>query len=165
MKKLLPLLGAALVLAMLVPPAHASLSSRKKEKAATYASLKAWQKRYVDTGVIAMNFTPDMVYLAIGDPSKKQPSADGELWTFNNYYPSVAADKVKRTYNTEGAYQPSRNETVGGVSAPRGTSRSGPSISNTGGPQGSQELADLQSYTLWVTFKDGVVSKMKLDAN
>jgi len=40
------------------------------------------------------------------------------------------------------------------------------SIATTGGPQGgSMELADLPSYTLWVTFQDGKVVKLKLDPN
>jgi len=168
MKKTRLLLSAVLVLALVVTGAEASPASRKKEKAETYAALKPWQKKYVDTGVIALAFTSDMVYISIGKPSAKETAGDEETWVYKNYYPSVEADKVKRTYNTESHYQASRSETDSGTgrSQPRGTGRSGgPSASATGGPQGQMDLGDLPSYTLWVTYKNGVVSKIKLDPN
>jgi hypothetical protein len=174
MKKSLPLLGAALGLALLFAGCESDNSARIQEKSAVYATLKPWQKKYVDTGVVAMGFTPDMVYMAIGNPSDKKPVDGGEMWVFKNYYPTVAADQVKRTLNTETSMD---HTTVGGMqmesngaggtrpagSAPGGA---GQSASTTGGPQGgSIEPADLQSYTLYVTFKNGVVARMKLDPN
>lgn len=170
MKKSLPLLGAALVLALLVTGCETTGSSaRIQEKSAVYATLKPWQKNYVDKGIIAMNFTPDMVYMSIGNPSTKQTTDDGELWTYKNYYPTVEADKVKRTYSTDSSFQPTRLQPDAATGRPQpvgmGQGGSGPSIGTTGGPQGSMELGDLQSYTLYVNFKDGVVNKMKLNPN
>lgn len=173
MKKCLPLLGATLGLALLITGCESdSSSARIQEKSAVYATLKPWQKKNIDKGVIAMGFTPDMVYMAIGNPSTKQPQGDGsELWVYKNYYPTVEADRVKTTLTTESTYANSGNLRPGapGSNAAAG-SRAGktgaPAISATGGPQGgSMEPADMTSYTLWVTFVNGTVSKMKLDQN
>jgi hypothetical protein len=168
MKKNQCLLGAALGIALLVTGCESDGSSRVQEKSAVYATLKPWQKKYIDTGVIAMGFTPDMVYMAIGNPTEKKPADGGELWIFKNYYPSVAADQNKRALNTETAMD---HTLSGGMQMeasgrPTFSVRTQQSISTTGGMQGgSLEPADLQSYTLWVTFRNGVVTRMKLDLN
>ena len=176
MKKSLPLLGAALGLALLITGCETDGSSaRIQEKSAVYATLKPWQKKYVDTGVVAMTFTPDMVYMAIGNPSTKTPTGDSEVWVYKNYYPTVQAEANKRNLNSETSF--GHSNTIGGVlmesngtggSRPAGSAQggAGQSISTTGGPQGgSMEPADLQSYTLTVTFTKGAVSKLKLDPN
>ena len=176
MKTSLPLLGVALGLALLFTGCETdSSSARIQEKSAVYATLKPWQKKYVDTGVVAMNFNPDMVYMAIGNPSTKQPAGEGEMWIYKNYYPSIAADKVKYNLNSESSL--GHSNVIGGVlmesngsggQRPAGSAQggAGQSISTTGGPQGgSMEPADLQTYTLYVTFTNGVVSKLKLDPN
>src|ERR1019366_1300535 len=73
MKKLPVVLGVALGFALLVTGCETdALSARIQEKSAVYATLKPWQKKYVDTGVVAMGFTPDMVYMAIGNPTKTE---------------------------------------------------------------------------------------------
>ena len=174
MKKLSYLLAAALALALLVTAANASASSRKKEKAAVYATLKPWQKRYVDNGIPSVGFTPDMLYMAIGNPSDKKAVSNGEVWIYKNYYPTTAADKVKYTLTTErsmdhnviGGMLMESTGGIGGGQRPAGSSQGGTtgSISQTGGPQGgSMEPADLASFTLYVAFQNGVVSQMRLD--
>ncbi len=178
MKKLLLLLVAALTLAFLVTETAASSSSRKKEKAAAYAALKPWQKRYVDNGVVSLTFDADMVYMAIGNPSEKKTVADGEIWIYKNYYPTVAAEKVKYTLNTEqhsgdhnvigGMLTEPTGGITGGTSRPAGSGQggAGASIASTGGPQGgSMEPADLQAYTFYVAFQKGAVSQLKLVPN
>lgn len=176
MKKLLTFVCAVLALAVLVTESAASLSSRKKEKAALYASLKPWQKKNVDRGVVALTFTPDMVYMAVGNPSEKKPVKDGELWVYKNYYPSEGAEKVKYTLTTERNMDHNviggmLTESTGGIASttrPAGSTQGGgsTSISHTGGPQGgSMEPADLASYTFYVAFQDGVVTQMRLDPN
>jgi hypothetical protein len=167
MKISLRLPGAALGLALLLTGCESDGSSRIQEKSAVYATLKPWQKKYIDTGVIAMGFTPDMVYMAIGNPTTRSPADGGELWVFKNYYPSVSADQNKRALNSETSMDHSLQ---GGMQMDaKGhpySDRDRPSAFSTGGPQGgSIEPADLQAYTLWVTFKNGVVVKMKLDLN
>ena len=173
MKTIVPVFAVAIGLTMLVTGCETDgLAARKQEKSAVYATLKPWQKNYIDKSVIALGFTPDMVYIAVGHPTKVEPvvNPDGtkaELWTYKNYFPTVEANALKYTYTTESVYQPSRFQSNGaGGRQPLGTSRNGgPSISTTGPPQGTMDLADLPSFTLWVTFKDGKVVKMKLDPN
>ena len=175
MKLTLPLLGAALGLALLVTGCETDgSSSRIQEKSAVYATLKPWQKKNIDAGIVAMTFTPDMVYMAIGNPSTKEPTADGELWTYKNYYPTTGANNVRYSLSSErqmgstgvgGTLMESNGK---GGQRPAGSSQggAGQSASTTGGPQGgSMEPADLPSYTLYVTFKNGAVSKLKLDPN
>jgi len=175
MNKITVLLGAALGLALLVTGCETdSSSARIKEKSAAYATLKPWEKNYIDKGVIALGFTPDMVYMAIGNASLVEPldspGGKAEKWTYKNYYPTVEAGALKYNLNSEQHYQPSNTEpSPTGGQMPRGMGGlgTGPqSIATTGGPQGgSMELADLPSYTLWVTFQDGKVVKLKLDPN
>jgi hypothetical protein len=177
MKKLPVVLGVALGFALLVTGCETdALSARIQEKSAVYATLKPWQKKYVDTGVVAMGFTPDMVYMAIGNPTKTEivgaPENKTETWTYKNYYPTMAASNVKYTLNADSGLGHS-NISPGGTlmlgngsgGMVRASSGQG-SISATGGPQGgSMEPADLQSYTFVVTLTNGVVTKMKLDPN
>ena len=174
MKKLMYLLGAALALASLATESYASASSRKKEKADVYASLKPWQKRYVDNGIPSVGFTPDMLYIAIGNPSEKKTVTDGEVWIYKNYYPSTGAEKVKYSLTTERSMDHNviggmLMESTGGIAGgqrPAGSTQGGTtgSISQTGGPQGgSMEPADLTSYTLYVACQKGVITQMRLD--
>jgi len=172
MKNVLSLLAAAIGLALLVTGCETDGSSaRIQEKSAVYATLKPWEKNYIEKGVIALGFTPDMVYMSIGNASKVEPVdspvGKGEMWTYKNYFPTVNANALKYNYNTESHYQPSGTQSNGaGGQQPLGTSRAGgPSLGTTGGPQGTMDLADLPSYTLWVTFQDGKVIRMKLDPN
>jgi uncharacterized membrane protein YgcG len=174
MNKSLPLLGAALGLALLITGCESDNSSRIQEKSAVYATLKPWQKKNIDAGIVAMTFTPDMVYMAIGNPTTKTPTTDGgELWTYKNYYPSTGAANVKYTLNsagngsnTAGSTRTESNGKGGQQVAGSSQGGAGQSASATGGPQGgSMEPADLASYTLYVTFQNGVVGKLKLDPN
>jgi|ERR1035437_774756 hypothetical protein len=79
------------MLALLVAACETT-SDRIREKSGAYASLNAMEKEQIANGVVAVGFTPDMVYMAIGNPAKvaSVDSAEGktELWTFTNYYPS-----------------------------------------------------------------------------
>ena len=172
MKKYLPLLGVTLGFALLITGCESdNSSSRIQEKSAVYATLKPWQKKNIDKGVVAMGFNQDMVYMAIGNPTTKTTEGGAEVWTYKRYYPTVGADQVKYTMNTERPYANSNNLSPG---MPGSTARSGSASSNrnptsiaaTGGPQGgSMEPGELVSYTLWVTFENGVVTHMKLEPN
>src|SRR4051812_31746473 len=91
--------------------ARASLSSRKKEKKEVYAALKPWEKKYVDKGTIAVGFTPDMVYIAMGKAdkveSKDLPEGHVELWTYARAYPDLSQLRgfVSAAFTPESAFQ------------------------------------------------------------
>jgi hypothetical protein len=170
-------------LALGVGEAAASLSSRKKEKAQVYAALKPWEKKYIDKGTIATGFTPDMVYIAMGKPSKVEskdlPEGHVDMWTYTRVYPDLSSLRgfTSAPFTPESAFQTmpattqsaagSNPNAIGGSSIPRGMDRGGgESISKTGGPQGgSMEPAAPPSYTIQVIFTDGKTSKMSAVPN
>ena len=188
-KRSLPL-GAAALFAVFVTGCETDggIAARTQEKSAVYATLKLSEKRFIEKGVIAIGFTPDMVYMAMGHPSKVEsqefPEGKRELWTYSHYYPNYDAGQGFRTapYTTESHYQ--RDTTVaangrsyGDPTAANGMHRepigmdignrgTGPSIDGGSPPQGgSMEPADLQSYTFMVLFKDGKVARFGADPN
>jgi hypothetical protein len=176
MKKHLIPFGAALTLALFVTGCESDggITARTQEKSAAYATLKQWEKNYIAKGVIAPGFTPDMVYMSVGNPSQVQPvnaptGGEAELWTYRNYYPSVDAAHMQHTaFTAELPYQPATMEIPagGGKAVPMGMGATHQSIGTTGGPQGgSLEPADLTAYTLFVLFQDGKVARMGLSPN
>ena len=158
------------------------IAARTKEKSATYATLKQWEKNYIAKGIPSVGFTPDMVYMAMGHPTKIEPKDDpegrkGELWTYSRYYPNLTASEVQSAkFNPESPYQPlpPTMQTAGGAypngpnvpQIPRGMSQIPESIAKTGGPQGgSMEPADLPSYTFYILFLEGKVLKIGAEQN
>ena len=87
MKKPLILASAASLLALFVTGCESDggIAARTQEKSAVYAILKPWEKNYIAKGTISQGFTPDMVYMAMGNPSKTEittlPDGAGEVWT------------------------------------------------------------------------------------
>lgn len=177
MKKYLIPAVAALLLTLFITGCESSggIPARAQEKSAAYGALKPWQKKYIDKGSVSVGFTPDMVYIAMGNPDKVDqadlPEGKAEMWTYSRYYPNVDAIHGYRSANfsTESAYQPqpATQQTNSGGTTPLGQSRGGgPSIGTTGGPQGgSMEPAELRSYTIRVLFADGKVVRFGADQN
>jgi predicted small secreted protein len=160
--------GAALVFALLVAGCETDggVGARIQEKSAVYATLRISDKLFVQKGVIAPGFTPDMVYMAMGRPSKVESKADPgagrvELWTYNNYYPPLDAGHMQYVpVSGESVYRPSFMMTLNGLQVPLGTSGLKPSIFTTGPPQGGTgEPAALQSYTFLILFENGKVAQ------
>jgi hypothetical protein len=169
-------LGVTVLLALFITgcATNGGTTARAQEKSAAYAALKPWEKNYIAKGVVSTGFTPDMVYMAVGSPSKMQTvdapaGSKAELWVYDSYYPSIDAVHMQHTpFTTEMPYQPARMESPAGEKklVPAGMGATHPSISTTGGPQGgSMEPADLTSYTLSVLFQDGKVARMNLSPN
>ena len=165
MKKPLLPLGAACLLALFVTGCETDdIATRVREKSAIYAALPPAQKKKIDQGIIALGFTADMVYMAMGHPSKVEPVKGSggrtELWTYRNYYPVVDAAHMRYSdYRTESPYQPS--QFYAGTNTPVGTNRSRSAAAYTGGPQGSTpEPADLPIFTLRVLMQDGKVKRL-----
>ena len=187
MKNLLTSAGAAVVLALLATGCESDggLAARKQEKSAAYAAARTWQKSFIDKGVVAEGFTPDLVYVAMGKPSrietKELPQGHAEMWIYSQYYPNVDAIHGFRhaDFSTESAYQPQRSLTqtkagegiyandLGAQQVPMGMDKNGgESMFKAGGPQGgSMEPADLRSYTIKVLFASGKVVQIGADEN
>jgi len=179
----LPTAGAAVLLALLITGCESDggIAARTQEKSAVYATLKVSEKRFIEKGVIAMGFTPDMVYMAMGHPtkveSKELPQGHAELWTYDRYYPNYDAGHGFKyaDFTTESAYQPqppvfqdkpnydpsnpSRQQ------VPLGMENNILPFHN-GGPQGSSmEPADLQSFKFVILFVNGKVDRFGATPN
>jgi hypothetical protein len=151
------------------------IAARTQEKSAVYATLQTWEKKYIEKGTVAVGFTPDMVYMALGHPTKVAardfPEGHAELWIYSRSYPNAAAIRGFKhsSLTIESAYQsqhPTDQANVSqgtnannvlGEKAPANPERGGTeSIAKTGGPQGgSMEPADVPSYTIQILFEGG----------
>jgi hypothetical protein len=82
---LLPLLGAALLLS-----ACSTIDSRINEKSSVFYNLDSETRSKIAHGDVGLGFTPDMVYMALGNPDVKRQrsTADGttETWIYRTYY-------------------------------------------------------------------------------
>jgi len=189
MKNSLFTAGVALVLVLLVTGCESDggVSARKKEKSEVYATLRPWQKEFIEKGVIAKEFSPDMVYMALGKPDKVEtkefPEGRAEMWTYAHVYPNVDAIHGFRhaDFTTESAYQPQRPltqtatganpNTPGAPQVPIGmdrsqTQNSGETMFKVGGAQGgSMEPSELRSYTIKVLFASGKVVRFGANEN
>lgn len=154
------------------------IAARAKEKPEVYAKSHLWQKRFIEKGVIAQGFTTDMVYVAMGNPSKLEtkegPDGRMEVWTYSRYYPNVTGAHGSTFngagYNTDSGFQgqfqtsmdapgsdPHSNQNP---QVPFGMGGVKPSLMKAGPPQGgTMEPADITSYTFVVLFKEGKVAK------
>lgn len=82
---LLPALGAALLLT-----GCSTVQSRINEKGSMFYSLDPATQSKIEHGDVAVGFTPEMVYVALGQPDAKRSvtTADGraETWVYGTYY-------------------------------------------------------------------------------
>jgi hypothetical protein len=176
-------LGAAVLLALFATGCESDggIAARTQEKSAVYATLKISDKRFIEKGVIAMGFTSDMVYMAMGHPTKVEskdlPQGRAELWTYDRYYPNYDAGHGFKfaNFTTESAYQPQppqfqdqpnyNPENPNRPKVPIGMANNIlPFV--TGGPQGSSmEPADLQSFKFVILFENGKVARFGATPN
>lgn len=88
MKRILPLLTLA-VLGILLASCS-TFESRAKARAATYDSLSPAQRAKLKEGVIELGDTPDMVYIALGEPDEKTEKNSAakheQIWIYNSYH-------------------------------------------------------------------------------
>jgi hypothetical protein len=137
-------------------------ASRIQEKSAVYNNLAPWQQRDIQDGVVSIGSSTDMVYMALGKPSKIVTSANGRetTWTYNNYYPPSARSQARATLNTAGG--PGNPTRVENSNSPRGAAKT--DTSTRGSTQTNLDVADLPSDTLYVMFRDGQVFQTQLES-
>ncbi len=67
-----------------------TVESRIKEKPDVYAGLDVETQDKIKQGIIDLGYTPDMVYLALGEPSEKRETKTEngrtQTWIYNAYY-------------------------------------------------------------------------------
>ncbi len=80
-----------LVVAMSVVLAGCStINSRIRDKAAVFDRLSPAEQAEIRQGIIAVGFTPDMVYMALGRPDEVRertgPHGLQKIWRYDSYY-------------------------------------------------------------------------------
>jgi len=77
-------------LAALVLAGCSTVQSRIEEKSAVFNALPAETQAKIQQGLVDVGYTPDMVYIAIGNADKviERSTGDGNetVWIYNNYY-------------------------------------------------------------------------------
>ncbi|MDB6167817.1 MAG: hypothetical protein JWM88_681 [Verrucomicrobia bacterium] len=70
---------------------QSSPQSRMAENSAALQSLTPAQKEAIETGGVEKGFSAEMVYLALGKPSRVEAGTEGgvpvEVWSYRNYRP------------------------------------------------------------------------------
>lgn len=165
---LLTIIACALTLALQTGCESSGVSARIQEKSAVFATLTPEQQQTIQEGAIELGYTADMVYMALGKPSKVKtqddPEGRVEMWTYSNYYPSVAVTQLAmndpgRKYRAAPLTTNYPNTGPGGASAP-----SISSTKPTGPEPGIDTLADVPSDTLYVLLLNGQVFQLKLES-
>jgi hypothetical protein len=150
-----------------------SPAARIQEKIAEYHALTPAQQQAIAAGVIEVGDTPDMVYMALGSPTIKEPTTAGglalEKWTYRNYYPSesLSGDSIyRRPTMKSGPHQSSALAAWGNATLPSDPSARGDTIDtpshgpSIGGGSGAPDVAPMK---LQVWFHKGRVAAFKLD--
>jgi hypothetical protein len=133
--------------------AASGVALRAEEKSGVYSGLRNWERKSIDGGVIAAGFTPDMVYIALGEPTDRASKGDGdeqvELWTYRKAYPDPEAVR-----GFEAAVL-TLDSAAGGQNA---DGKPGKTIGLP--PKTKYGTAAVRAYDLQVLFEGGKVSRM-----
>jgi len=88
MKKLLTLV--AILAGLIALPACSTINSRIAEKSAVYQSLDTATRAKIAQGDVGLGFTPDMVYMALGQPDARRQAITStgqtETWIYQSYF-------------------------------------------------------------------------------
>jgi hypothetical protein len=87
MKRLLPLLLASMLAGLLA--GCDTFARRAQARADTFAALDPATRAKLEHGTIEIGYTPDMVYIALGEPDEKSETVSAatreETWIYNTY--------------------------------------------------------------------------------
>ena len=139
------------------------VTGRIEEKAVVFNQLEPWQQRDIRNGVVNVGNSTDMVYMALGRPTKIVTTADGAetTWTYSNYYPPESAPHSQLNLETKGGA--GYSSSTSGVNSPGGQVGLG-STSTRGVTPTSLSVGEIPSDTLYVVFRDGQVVRTKLES-
>jgi hypothetical protein len=143
-------------------------TQRIEEKKEEFAALTPEDQQAVKAGVIKVGYTPDMVYMALGQPSAVKTQAEMETWEYRNYVPSETVAKGRPAQNNAGlAGHHSGNITAWDSSRlpSEGSARGDVNNYESRGsaPQGMAAPVVVPSVTLFVFFQQGKVSEFKIE--
>lgn len=148
---------------------------RSREKTAVLAGLDPQVRNHVQGGFVEITYTTDMVYVALGSPSridhKPSPDGDVEIWIYKNMALPTGPGFQGLRYNPDFDITPSPITGIihSGNTRPRPDAQQG---SKSSGGQGygvnldaldaATTLPDLPMGTLYRFFYNGRVFKMAL---
>jgi len=148
------------------------VNTRIQEKAEVFARLNPMQKEQIQHGGIEPGYTQDMVYMALGHPSKITTSANGRdtTWVYKNYSAPSASPQANFQWS-QGVQSSSVRSTVRREYAGSGTAGSVPgqyqqgslTDTKTAGPQVAMDIPDLPIGTFLVTFRRNRVIDLRFD--
>lgn len=167
--KSIVIIGTALLAAMALAGCDATsgTAARIQEKSAVFATLTPEQKKNIEEGSIEYGYTTDMVYMALGKPSKVREKAAPEgtvlMWTFNQFYPTVAVSQLALN-DPSRKFKAAQLSTNYPNTGPGGATAASISSTKPSGPEpGVDSLGEIPSETLHVLFLDGKVFQIKLE--
>ena len=157
-------LGAACGLALLAGcHSPTTTAMRMQEKNSVIQSLPEEQQKKIAGGVVEVGYTADMVYVALGRPSRVSVTTDGRvgIWTYDHYLPSEAVSS--KPFYTVRAYPKGMPAFRGGSSAPSAHD-SGSRGDVNRGPREARPLAEADAgpVTLEILFQKGRVYRMEV---
>ncbi|MBS0663306.1 MAG: hypothetical protein JSR48_08570 [Verrucomicrobia bacterium] len=148
-----------------------SIESRIAERAAAFQSLAPENQQAVREGAIAVGFTPDMVYMALGQPSERGNAPGGfEVWTYRNFFFSDRLEEARRAHRPAARPTPALGQSRqlsawSDSTLPSGASVRGDQIDTprTSGGTGGAVMEVPPAATLRVAFRDGRVTGYALE--
>jgi hypothetical protein len=161
---LVPIAGACA--ALLLGGCASTPSARIKEHEQLYAGLSPKLRKTIRDGLVDFSFTPEMIYMSLGNPNRVSRSQDAngpvETWTYRNFVlMGGAASKMGLNYPGmpyQGGSFLSTNvpSTGGGPQAP--------SISSTRGSPWTGMVSDAGAPVakLEINLQDGKIISMRL---
>ena len=175
MKCTLPLVVTTFTALLMAGCESSGTTARIQEKSATYAALAPEQQQAIQAGAVDIGYTTDMVYLALGKPSKthikQTPDGPVTVWTYLRFYPNGPIGRTSLSYEQGmSAVAPNAlgTNSTGRFGTSNSTGSTSPISSNnvptTNGPTMAPEPGDLPSDTLFVYFFQDRVIDAKLES-
>lgn len=148
-----------------------AVTARIQEKGEIFARLTPTQQEQIKHGGIEPGYTQDMVYMALGHPTKITTSANGRdtTWVYKNYIaPSTSPQaNFQWSQGTQGGSARSTTSQMynNAVSPHAPQQYQPPPMSSTApvGPMPSMDLPDLPAATFLVTFRRNRVIDLRFD--
>jgi len=130
-------------------------TARIQEKSTVFSTLSPIQQHQIKNGGIDLGFSTDMVYMALGQPTKITGTGDPKdtIWIFTNYYPADFVHRTGGSIRRNGAPKTAKVANQTGTNGGFGTA----------GSENSIELPDMASYTFHVLFRDDKVVDLWLN--
>tara|TARA_R110002110_G_scaffold325375_2_gene537343 strand:+ start:462 stop:923 length:462 start_codon:yes stop_codon:yes gene_type:complete len=135
------------------------VKKRIAEKPAVFEALTPQQQKTLQAGFIENDFTKDMVYIALGNPSRTtsedSPMEEVTIWIYNYYYSNTTGPTTIEPSNSAQSTLTSPSA----LTAPHEANRSTDHVRQVG-----LNIDDLPVDTLYVVFIDDVVFGMSLES-